>query len=101
KNATPGDVVSLNGDLITSPSNRPVWGQNAADPHAAPNNCTKSCPNGHSAVKLPGRPLVVTTDEVYGTFTDPKQGCRWGWERVIDISDQTHPAIVSEFKVPQ
>ena len=38
---------------------------------------------------------------MYGTFTDPKFGCPWGWERLIDISDQAHPTIVAEFKVPQ
>jgi len=101
KNTTPGLVLSLNGDLITSPVSRPVWGQTPADPRAVPNNCRKECANGHSAVKVPGRPLVVTTDEVYGTFTDPKFGCPWGWERLIDISDQAHPKIVSEFKDPR
>jgi hypothetical protein len=101
KIATPGSVLSLNGDLITSPLNRPVWGQTPADPRAVPDNCHKACANGHSAVKVPGRPLVLTTDEVYGTFTDPKFGCPWGWERLIDISDQAHPTIVGEFKIPQ
>jgi hypothetical protein len=101
KNAPSGRVLSLNGDLITSPLNRPVWGQTPADPRAVPDNCRKACANGHSAVKVPGRPLVLTTDEVYGTFTDPKFGCPWGWERLIDISDQTRPTIVAEFRVPQ
>jgi hypothetical protein len=50
---------------------------------------------------VPGRPLALTTDEVYGTFTDSKQGCPWGWERLIDISDEAHPKIVSEFKTSQ
>lgn len=94
-------VLSLNGDLITSPLKRPVWGQTPADPRAVPNNCKKDCANGHSAVKVPGRPLVLTTDEVYGTFTDPKFGCPWGWERLIDVSNEAHPAILSEFKEPQ
>ena len=101
RDTSPGGVLSLNGDLITSPLHRPVWGQTPADPHAVPENCKKACANGHSAVKVPGRPLVVTTDEVYGTFTDPKFGCPWGWERLIDISDESHPKIVGEFKVPQ
>lgn len=101
KNTTPGHVLSLNDALVTSPLNRPVWGQTPADPRAVPQNCQRTCANGHSAVKVPGRPLVVTTDEVYGTFTDPKAGCPWGWQRLIDISDQAHPKIVGEFKVPQ
>ena len=101
KGAPPSAGFSLNADLITSPLNRPVWGQTPADPHAVPENCKKACANGHSAVKVPGRPLVVTTDEVYGTFTDPKYGCPWGWARLIDISDEAHPKIASEFKNPR
>ena len=101
KNATPGQVLSLNGDLITQPVNRPVWGQTPANPRAVPINCQKACANGHSAVKVPGRSLVLTTDEVYGTFTDPNNGCPWGWERLIDISDQTHPLILGEYRIDQ
>jgi len=101
KDTSPDKVLSLNDDLITSPLNRPIWGQTPADPHAVPDNCKKACANGHSAVKVPGRQLVLTTDEVYGTFTDPKFGCPWGWERLIDVSDQAHPKIVGEFKIPQ
>lgn len=98
RNVAPGRVLSLNGSLVTQPVNRPVWEQTPASPRAVPLGCNKACPNSHSAVKVPGRPLALTTDEVYGTFTDPKQGCPWGWMRLIDISDQTHPAILSEFK---
>jgi len=94
-------VLSLNGDLITSPANRPVWGQTPSQPDAVPQNCAKACANGHSAVKVPGRQLVVTTDEVYGTYTDPKFGCPWGWERLIDISNPAHPSIVGEYRIGQ
>jgi hypothetical protein len=100
-NATPGSVISLNTHLLTPPANRPVWGQTPADPRSVPDNCKKGCANGHSAVKVPGRSLVVTTDEVYGTFLDPRQGCPWGWQRLIDISDPVHPAIVGEYKIAQ
>lgn len=96
-----GPVISLNADLITKPVNRPVWGQTPADPHAVPKNCKKACANSHSAVKVPGRPYVVTTDEVYGTFTDPSAGCPWGWERLIDLRDEAHPKIVGEYKIAQ
>jgi LVIVD repeat-containing protein len=96
-----GPVISLNPTLITKPVDRPVWGQTPSDPHAVPNNCKKACANGHSAVKVPGRPLVVTTDEVYGTFTSPDAGCPWGWERLIDIRDEAHPKIVGEVKISQ
>ena len=98
-NASPGSVRSLNGDLLTAPKDRPIWLQNPASASAVPQNCMKDCPNGHSAVKVPGRPLVLTTDEVYGTYTDPKQGCPWGWERLIDVADPAHPAIVGEYKI--
>jgi hypothetical protein len=101
RNATPGRVLSLNGALLTAPGNRPVWGQTPADPRAVPDNCRKACANGHSAVKVPGRPLVLTTDEVYGTFADPKFGCPWGWERLINISDPAHPNIVGEYRIIQ
>ncbi|MBV8726690.1 MAG: hypothetical protein JO233_02810 [Candidatus Eremiobacteraeota bacterium] len=95
------NVISLNRSLITQPVNRPLWEQTPNDPHSVPGICRKACPNGHSAVKVPGRPLVLTTDEVYGTFTDPTNGCPWGWVHLIDISDQAHPKIVGEFKLPE
>ena len=94
-------VVSLHGDLMTKPDARPVWGQTPADPREVPAKCKKRCPNGHSAVKVPGRSLVLTTDEVYGTYNDPSAGCPWGWARLINIADEAHPIIVGEFKVPQ
>jgi hypothetical protein len=75
--------------------------RNPPDPSAVPFNCFKNCPNAHSAVKVPGRPLIVMIDEVYGTFTDPSFGCPWGWERLIDISDPTHPSIIGEYKIAQ
>jgi hypothetical protein len=109
---TPGVVQSLNNKLVTNPTNRPVWLQNppgAADvPFVAPDGCGRvvggqelDCPNSHSAVKVPGRKLVVTTDEVYGTFTFSAFGCRWGWERLIDISDPAHPFIVGEYQIAE
>ncbi len=52
-------------------------------------------------MKVPGRALVLTTDEVYGTYTDASAGCPWGWARLIDVADEAHPIIVSEFKMVQ
>lgn len=52
----------------------------------------------HSAIPIPGRDLVLTTDEVYGSH-EPDGGCPWGWARIIDVSDPTSPAIVSEYRV--
>src|SRR5262249_15163330 len=62
---------------------------------------SKDCPNSHSAVQVPGQRLALTTDEVYGTFTFDNQGCRWGWARLIDVADPTHPFIKSEFLLDQ
>jgi hypothetical protein len=93
-NVSPGTVLSLNNDLITNPVNRPIWGNPLP-------NCLKACPNGHSAVPVPGRPFVLTTDEIYGTFTDPTFGCPWGWARLINVRDPAHPRIVGEYKLSQ
>ena len=58
----------------------------------------------HSAVKVPGQPYVLTTDEVYGdvpTVEPAGGGCPWGWVRLINISDVTHPKVASEYKIAQ
>jgi len=103
--------------LLTDPTNRPVWLQDPLDPTAVPgvfpggcarqgpgpflNPSSKDCPNSHSAVQVPGRRLALTTDEVYGTFTFDNQGCRWGWARLIDISDPTKPFITGEYMIDE
>ncbi len=77
--------------LITPVPNRPTW----------PN------PHGHSAVKIPGKPFVISTDEVYGNLLTPfdppaeTDGCPWGWARSINISDPTHPFIAAEYKIAE
>ncbi len=91
---SPGKVINLSNDLITSPADRPVWG----NPFPG---CLKACPEGHSSVPVPGRPYVLTTDEIYGTFTDPTFGCPWGWSGLISVADPAHPVIVGEYKIPQ
>ncbi|HXW51823.1 MAG TPA: hypothetical protein VEJ41_07525 [Candidatus Acidoferrales bacterium] len=101
RDTQPNAVQSLNGDLLTGPANRPTWLQRPPSASAVPAHCPNTCPNGHSAIKVPGRSLVLTTDEVYGTYTDPAQGCPWGWERLIDVSDPAHPSIVGEYKIAQ
>jgi hypothetical protein len=93
-NARPGEVISLNDDLLTAPANRPMWGTRSSD-------CVDACAEAHSAVEVPGRRFAFTTDEVYGTFTDPSHGCPWGWARLIDFSNPSHPRIVSEYKIRQ
>jgi hypothetical protein len=91
---SPGTVISLNNDLITSPANRPVWGTRSRI-------CLKACPEGHSAVPVPGWPYVLTVDETYGTFTDPTFGCPWGWVHLISVKDPARPVIVGEYKITQ
>ena len=97
----PTSVIDLHDDLLTDPTNRPIWEQTPVDPAAVPNNCFKTCPNGHSAVPIPGTHFALTTDEVYGTFTDPSFGCPWGWARIIDVADPAHPVIVGEYKIAE
>jgi hypothetical protein len=93
-NSSPGTVINLNTDLITDPANRPIWGNPLP-------GCLKACPEGHSSVPVPGRPYVLTTDEIYGTFTDPTFGCPWGWSRLINVADPAHPQITGEYKITE
>lgn len=64
-------------------------------------------PGVHSAVKVPGRPYVLLTEEVYGDFLDyrdPKsgyvdnEGCPWGWVRIAKITDQRNPTVVGQYR---
>lgn len=64
-------------------------------------------PGAHSAVKVPGRPLVVLTEEVYGDlldFRDPNsgfvdnEGCPWGWVKIANISDPRHPRVIGQYR---
>jgi hypothetical protein len=73
-------------ELVTPPQNRVFW----------------TNPGAHSAVKLPGRDVVMTTDEVYGQVPGllADHGCPWGWPRFIDIADETTPKLLSEYKLP-
>jgi len=92
-----GTVESLNDDLLTPPANRPVWGAGLRCAGGTAAGCSES----HSAVPLPGRPFALTTDEVYGTFTDPSFGWPWGWSRIITTGAPRHPRIVAEYKLHQ
>jgi hypothetical protein len=91
-----GTVENLNDDLIT-PVPFLTWG---TGPHC-PGHTAAGCSESHSAVPVPGRPYVVTVDEVYGTFTVDSFGWPWGWMRLIDVSDPVHPSIVGEYKLVQ
>ena len=52
----------------------------------------------HSVIKIPGRELALTTDEVYGA-SEPGGGCPWGWARLIDIAHEETPRVLSEYRV--
>ena len=58
----------------------------------APQNWAHSAVGLHSAVKLFGKPYVLVTEEVYGI-------CPWGWAHMIDITDETMPRYVAEYKL--
>jgi len=64
-------------------------------------------PGVHSAVKVPGRPYVLLTEEVYGDlldFRDPKtgyvdkEGCPWGWVTMANITKQSAPRAVGDYR---
>ena len=53
----------------------------------------------HSAVQVPGRDVLLVTEEVYpapyGT------GCPWGKLRTVDVSDPAAPVLLAEFGLPE
>jgi hypothetical protein len=59
----------------------------------------------HSAVKVPGRQMVVTTDEIYGDLLDDfafeDHGCPWGWVHFIDVADPANPRLLGEYKIDE
>jgi len=75
--------------LLTPVANRPTW----------PNQTV------HSAVKVPARELVVTTDEIYGDLLDDfafeDHGCPWGWVHIVDVSDESVPRVVGQYRTEQ
>ena len=53
----------------------------------------------HSAVRVPGRDLLVTTEEVYPAPFGA--GCPWGHVRMVDVTDNAQPTVVGEYKLPE
>ncbi|MBV8757985.1 MAG: hypothetical protein JO257_11935 [Deltaproteobacteria bacterium] len=53
----------------------------------------------HSAVKAPGRDLLVVTEEIYPMPYGA--GCPWGHLRTVDIRDPMAPVVVGEFALPE
>jgi hypothetical protein len=61
-------------------------------------------PGLHSAVKVPRRPYVLLTEEVYGDLLDQligadEHGCPWGWVQLADIRRPRDPRVVSQFRL--
>jgi hypothetical protein len=75
--------------LLTPVNNSPRW----------PNQTV------HSAVKVPGRELALTTDEIYGDLLDEfafeDHGCPWGWVHVVDISNESAPRVVGQYRTEE
>jgi hypothetical protein len=78
--------------LITPVSGRAYWDYEGA----------------HSAVKIPGQPYILTTEEIYGKggplqslFGPAFGGCPWGWVRIIDMSNPAQLRVVSEYKIAE
>jgi hypothetical protein len=81
-------------NLITPVSGRAFWDKEGA----------------HSSVKIPGKPYILTTEEIYGKGTVAMQtafgpafgGCPWGWVRIIDMHDPTNLTLPPiEFKIDE
>ncbi len=53
----------------------------------------------HSAVPLPGRDVLVVTEEIYPMPFGG--GCPWGHLRTVDISDPAAPTLLGEFRLPE
>jgi hypothetical protein len=51
--------------------------------------------NTHSAVPVPGRPLVALTDEAYDGIGE----CPYGWFHLLDTSDMLGPRVASEYRL--
>ena len=63
----------------------------------------------HSSVKIPGKPYLFTTEEIYGKGTPALSaafgpafgGCPWGWARTIDMRDETALHIAAEYRIAE
>lgn len=53
----------------------------------------------HSAVPIPGRDVLVVTEEIYPMPFST--GCPWGHLRTVDISDPAAPVVIGSFALPE
>lgn len=58
--------------------------------------------NTHSAHPLPGRDALVTTDEsIVGNYCNIHEGGKEFHARIVDISDEKNPRVISRFPFPE
>lgn len=50
----------------------------------------------HSAVKVPGKKLIILSHEVLGSGS-----CPWGWVRIVDVRFEALPRQISTFLLPE
>jgi len=53
----------------------------------------------HSAVPIPGRDVLIVTEEIYPMPFGG--GCPWGHLRTVDISDPAAPVVIGEYRLAQ
>lgn len=53
----------------------------------------------HSTVEVPGRDLLVVTEEIYPMPFGA--GCPWGPLRTVDVSDPTAPVVLGVLRLPE
>ena len=78
--------------LVTPVSGRAFWDYEGA----------------HSSVYIPGKPYILTTEELYGkggplqaAFGPAFAGCPWGWVRIVDMRDPAHLRVVSQYRIAE
>jgi hypothetical protein len=75
-------------------------GQPTVRPQTPPSGVYRTSPGDvHSAVPLPGRSMVVTTDERYPAPYG--QGCPFGSGHIVDVSNASAPHALSTLAVPE
>ena len=65
------------------------------------NRVTWPGPGAHSAIKLWNKDGSTSPTRSTARSTGAGHGCPWGWTRFIDIKDETRPAVVEEYRLPE
>ena len=102
-------MAYLGGGYLIADSSELARGEENAEMHLitpVSHRVRYTNPGAHSAVRVPGRPYVVLTEEVYGDFLDEligadEHGCPWGWVKIADIRDPRAPKVVGQFRLAE